>query len=39
MGRIATRFAELKHQGRGALISFVEAWDPDAATSMELLRG
>jgi tryptophan synthase alpha chain len=39
MTRIATRFAELKHQGRGALISFVEAWDPDAATSMELLRG
>jgi tryptophan synthase alpha chain len=39
MGRIATRFAELKQQGRGALISFVEAWDPDAATSMELLRG
>lgn len=39
MSRIATRFAELKHQGRGALISFVEAWDPDAATSMELLRG
>jgi tryptophan synthase alpha chain len=39
MGRIATRFAELKRQGRGALISFVEAWDPDAATSMELLRG
>jgi tryptophan synthase alpha chain len=39
MTRIATRFAELKRQGRGALIPFVEAWDPDAATSMELLRG
>jgi tryptophan synthase alpha chain len=39
MHRIATRFAELKRQGRGALITFVEAWDPDAATSMELLRG
>jgi tryptophan synthase alpha chain len=39
MTRIATRFAELKRQGRGALITFVEAWDPDAATSMELLRG
>ncbi len=39
MTRIAARFAELKRQGRGALITFVEAWDPDAATSMELLRG
>src|ERR1700733_1720893 len=39
MSRIATRFAALKREGRGALISFVEAWDPDAATSMELLRG
>ncbi len=24
---------------RGALIPFLEAWDPDAATSMALLRG
>ena len=39
MSRIATRFAALKREGRGALISFVEAWDPDAATAMELLRG
>jgi tryptophan synthase alpha chain len=39
MSRISTRFAELKREGRGALIPFVEAWDPDAATSMELLRG
>jgi tryptophan synthase alpha chain len=39
MSRIATRFAELRRAGRGALIPFVEAWDPDAATSMELLRG
>jgi tryptophan synthase alpha chain len=39
MSRIATRFAELKRQSRGALIPFVEAWDPDAATSMALLRG
>jgi tryptophan synthase alpha chain len=39
MTRIATRFAELRRQGRGALIPFLEAWDPDAATSMELLRG
>ncbi len=39
MSRIATRFAELKRQGRGALIPFLEAWDPDRATSMALLHG
>jgi tryptophan synthase alpha chain len=38
-GRIAARFAELKRAGRGALIPFLEAWDPDRATSMALLRG
>jgi tryptophan synthase alpha chain len=39
MSRIATRFATLKQQHRGALIPFLEAWDPDGATSMALLRG
>ena len=39
MSRIAARFAELRAQGRGALITFLEAWDPDAATSLEILRG
>ncbi|HSU05808.1 MAG TPA: tryptophan synthase subunit alpha [Acetobacteraceae bacterium] len=39
MSRIAARFAALKQQDRAALIPFVEAWDPDAATSMALLRG
>jgi tryptophan synthase alpha chain len=39
MTRIATRFAELKRAGRGALIPFLEAWDPDQATSMAILRG
>jgi tryptophan synthase alpha chain len=39
VSRIAARFAELKRQGRGALIPFLEAWDPDRATSMALLRG
>lgn len=39
MSRIAARFAALKEQERAALIPFVEAWDPDAATSMALLRG
>jgi tryptophan synthase alpha chain len=39
MSRIATRFAALKRERRGALIPFLEAWDPDGATSMALLRG
>ncbi len=39
MSRIAARFADLKSQGRGALIPFLEAWDPDSATSMAILRG
>ena len=39
MSRIAPRFAALKREGRGALIPFLEAWDPDAATSMAMLRG
>ena len=39
MSRITPRFAALKRDGHGALIPFVEAWDPDADTSMALLRG
>jgi tryptophan synthase alpha chain len=39
MSRIAAKFAELKAQGRGALIPFLEAYDPDPATSMAILRG
>lgn len=39
MSRIAARFVGLKRQGRGALIPFLEAWDPDGPTSMALLRG
>ncbi len=39
MSCIAARFAALKQEGRGALIPFLEAWDPDAATSMAILRG
>ena len=39
MTRIAARFAALKQEGRGAFIPFIEAWDPDAATSLALLRG
>ena len=39
MSRIAARFAALRAQGRGALIPFLEATDPDGATSMAILRG
>ena len=39
MSRIAARFAELRKQGRGALIPFLEAYDPDRATSMAILNG
>jgi tryptophan synthase alpha chain len=39
VSRIAARFAKLRAEGRGALIPFLEAWDPDSATSMDILRG
>ncbi len=39
MSRIATRFAALKREGRGALIPFLEAYDPDEATSTAILHG
>jgi tryptophan synthase alpha chain len=39
MSRIAARFALLREAGRGALIPFLEAWDPDSTTSMAILRG
>ena len=39
MSRIAARFAELAAANRGALIPFLEAGDPDPATSMAILRG
>ncbi len=39
MSRIAARFAALRREGRGALIPFLEAWDPDEATSRAILRG
>ena len=39
MSRIQARFAAVKAEGRGALIPFLEAWDPDRDTSMEILRG
>jgi tryptophan synthase alpha chain len=39
VSRIAARFAALKREGRGALIPFIEAFDPDSATSLAMLRG
>jgi tryptophan synthase alpha chain len=39
VSRIAARFAALKAEGRGALIPFLEAWDPDEATSKAILAG
>ena len=39
MSRIQARFAAVKAEGRGALIPFLEAYDPDEATSMAILRG
>lgn len=37
--RIAERFEKLRAENRGGLIPFIEAYDPDPATSMALLRG
>jgi tryptophan synthase alpha chain len=39
VSRIAARFAALRKEGRGAFIPFLEAYDPDPATSMAILRG
>jgi tryptophan synthase alpha chain len=39
VSRIAATFAGLKAEGRAALITFVEAFDPDRATSAALLAG
>ena len=38
-GRIARRFAALESEGRGGLVTFVTAGDPDRATFEEILRG
>jgi tryptophan synthase alpha chain len=39
VSRIAARFAALKQAGRGALIPFLEAYDPDLETSTAILHG
>jgi len=38
VSRIAGRFAALRRAGRGAFIPFIEAFDPDRATSLALLK-
>jgi tryptophan synthase alpha chain len=38
VSRIAATFARLKQENRGALIPFLEAYDPDRATCMAILR-
>lgn len=38
MSRIAARFKSLAAQGRGALIPYLEAFDPDRETSLALLK-
>ena len=37
--RIAQRFAKLKAEGRGGLVTFVTAGDPDLETSWDILKG
>ncbi|HEY5208466.1 MAG TPA: tryptophan synthase subunit alpha [Stellaceae bacterium] len=39
MSRIAARFAALKREGRAALVTYLTAGDPDAATFARLLGG
>ena len=39
MTRIDEKFAQLKHEGRAGLITFVTAGDPDYETSVKILKG
>lgn len=39
MSRIADRFARLRQDGRSALVTYLQAYDPDPATSLAILRG
>ncbi|MFD2234724.1 tryptophan synthase subunit alpha [Phaeospirillum tilakii] len=39
MSRIAARFAQLKAEGRAALVTFITAGDPDQAVSQQVLAG
>ncbi|MDB5446621.1 MAG: trpA [Phenylobacterium sp.] len=37
--RIDARFAQLREEGRAAFVAYVMAGDPDAATSLQILKG
>jgi tryptophan synthase alpha chain len=39
VSRTADRFAALKREGRGALVTYLQAYDPDPKTSLAILRG
>ena len=39
MSRIAARFDTVRAQGRGALITYIQSYDPDPATSAAILAG
>ena len=39
MSRIAERFAALKREGRGGLVTYLQAYDPDPACSVAILHG
>ena len=39
MSRIADRFAALRREGRAGLVTYLQAYDPDPACSMAILRG
>jgi tryptophan synthase alpha chain len=38
LSRIAARFEALKREGRGGLVTYLQAYDPDPACSMAILR-
>ncbi|TWI57544.1 tryptophan synthase alpha chain [Pseudomonas duriflava] len=39
MSRLETRFAQLKQEGRAALVTYTTGGDPDYATSLAILKG
>jgi tryptophan synthase alpha chain len=39
VSRIADRFQSLRREGRGGLVTYLQAYDPDGACSMAILRG
>jgi tryptophan synthase alpha chain len=39
VSRIAAKFASLKAEGRGALVTYLQAYDPDPKTSLAIIRG